>query len=95
MQLLKELQQQRDRLNAAIKALSSVTGNTSRTHAGNHVSCSPQADCCCTKSKVGEAERQYEFPQEKKTKAAHLSSRAGEDSSSSTGKVGEDRARKK
>jgi hypothetical protein len=58
--IVRELQRERDRLDAAIKALTTLGGSSSKNAHGAHVSRSPQADCCRTKGAMGEAEERLE-----------------------------------
>ncbi|PYV52081.1 MAG: hypothetical protein DMG98_24905 [Acidobacteria bacterium] len=57
---MKNRRAERDRLDAAINALTSLSGNTLRASRTGHTSRSPQADCCRTTGEMGEADERLE-----------------------------------
>jgi hypothetical protein len=59
--IVKELQRERDRLDAGIKALGSLGRNTLRARKGRTMSAAARrVDCCRAKSEMGEAKGRLE-----------------------------------
>ena len=87
--IVRELQQERDRLDAAINALTSLSGNTLRASRTGHTSRSPQADCCRTTGEMrsGRAPRIERLRAQ--DQAPHLRGRSGANQGGGTGTMGE------
>ncbi len=87
LDIVKELQQERDRLDAAINALTSLGGQNAHYWA-HDVRRSPQADCCRTTSPLGKTEGSKDCSDQSK-QTSHLATRASQHQSGAKKRLGE------